>query len=311
MTAFLVTGGAGFIGSNLVDRLLEQGHAVRVLDDFSTGRRENLAAARGRAEVVVGSVTDPEACRQACRDIQVVLHHAAAVSVPQSMADPAATHQVNVDGTFNLLLASRESGVRRFVFASSSAVYGESQQLPLPESQPPVPVSPYGASKAAGELLCGAFTRAFKLQTVCLRYFNVFGSRQDPNSQYAAAIPAFLGRILRGLPPVVFGDGRQSRDFVHVDDVVRANLLAATAPVPSAAILNIASGRALTVNQVIAAMNDVLGTSLAPQHAAPRPGDVRHSLADVSLARQTIGYESRLTLREGLSVALGWYRKNL
>ena len=318
MAAYLVTGGAGFIGSHLVDRLLELGRAVRVLDDFSTGRRENLVHVRDRVELLEGSVCDLQTCRAACRDVEAVLHQAALPSVPRSMADPLTTHRVNADGTFNMLLAAREAGVRRFVYASSSSVYGETQELPQRETMPLRPVSPYGASKAVGEIYCHSFSCSFGLQTVALRYFNVFGPRQDPTSEYSAAIPRFLSRLLRGQPPVVFGDGEQSRDFIYVGNVVEANLLAVQACLSDGRTcelrgqaVNVAAGRAITLNEVIAVMNELLGTAIKARYDAPRPGDVRHSLADVSAARRLIGFQPRVSFRDGLAMALEWYRKNL
>ncbi len=311
MAHYLVTGGAGFIGSNLVDRLLDRGHRVRVLDDFSSGRRENLRHARDRIELVEGSICDPDLCARACDGVDIAFHHAAQVSVPASVTAPAATHRVNVDGTFNMLRAAREAGVRRFVHAGSSSVYGEREELSLREDALPAPVSPYGATKAIGEIYCRAFSAAFGLETVTLRYFNVFGPRQDPASPYAAAIPAFLRRMLRGERPIVYGDGGQSRDFTYVENVLEANLKAAEAPELGGEVVNVACGEAVTVNRVIARMNELLGTDFQPRYDSPRPGDVRHSRADLSRARDVIGYEPRVGFAEGLEKALAWYRENL
>lgn len=308
---FLVTGGAGFIGSNIVDRLVELGHDVRVLDDFSSGHRRNLAHLADRIELVEGTITDPAVCRAACNGVEVVLHQAAVPSVPRSMEDPVTSHQANVDGVFNMLMAARDARVRRFVFAASSAAYGETPELPKREHMPVCPISPYGANKAIGEVYCYAFYKSFGLQTVSLRYFNVFGPRQDPNSQYAAAIPAFLSRMLKGERPVVFGDGEQSRDFSHVDNIIEANLKAAEARETHGEVLNIACGAAVTVNQVLAQMNELLGTDIKPKYEPERPGDIKHSMADISLARQVIGYQPVVQFREGLRRAFQWYKDNL
>jgi UDP-glucose 4-epimerase len=308
---FLVTGGAGFIGSNIVDRLVELGHGVRVLDDFSSGHRQNLAHLADRIELVEGTITNPAVCRAACNGVEVVLHQAAVPSVPRSMDDPVTSHLANVDGTFNMLMAARDARVRRFVFAASSAAYGETPELPKREHMAVCPISPYGANKAIGEVYCYAFYKSFGLQTVSLRYFNVFGPRQDPNSQYAAAIPAFLSRMLQGERPVVFGDGEQSRDFSHVDNVIEANLKAAEARETHGEVLNIACGAAVTVNQVLAQMNELLGTDIKPKYEPERPGDIKHSMADISLARQVIGYEPVVQFREGLRRAFQWYKDNL
>jgi nucleoside-diphosphate-sugar epimerase len=311
MTTCHVTGGAGFIGSNLVDRLVALGRKVRVIDDFSSGKRANLAHLGDRIELLEASITDPDACAAACRDVDVVLHQAAVPSVPRSMADPATSHRANVDGTFNMLLAARDAKVRRFVFAASSSAYGETPELPKHEAMPLCPISPYGANKAVGEIYCRAFYESFGLQTVSLRYFNVFGPRQDPASQYAAAIPAFLSHMLRGESPVVFGDGEQSRDFTYVENVVEANLKAAEAPELRGEVLNVACGESVTVNQVIAMMNELLGTDIAPRYEPERPGDIKHSWADISLARRLIGFEPVVDFREGLKRAFQWYRENL
>lgn len=311
MANYLVTGGAGFIGSNIVDRLVELGHVVRVLDDFSSGHRANLDQVADRIDLVEGTIYDVETCRAACRDIEIVLHQAAVPSVPKSMADPVTSHRANVDGIFNMLLASRDAGVRRFVMAASSSSYGETPELPKRETMPVCPISPYGANKAIGEIYCYAFYKSFGLQTVALRYFNVFGPRQDPNSQYAAAIPAFLACLLKGEPPTVYGDGEQSRDFSHVENIIQANLKAAEVAETHGEVLNIACGAQVTVNEVIHMMNDLIGTSIEPIYEPERPGDIKHSWADVSLAREVIGFEPVVQFREGLERAFQWYKENL
>jgi UDP-N-acetylglucosamine/UDP-N-acetyl-alpha-D-glucosaminouronate 4-epimerase len=311
MANYLVTGGAGFIGSNIVDRLVELGHTVRVLDDFSSGHHKNLDQAADRIDLIEGTICDFDTCRSACRDVEIVLHQAAVPSVPKSMADPVTSHKANVDGIFNMLLASRDAGVRRFVMAASSSSYGETPELPKRETMPVCPISPYGANKAIGEIYCYAFYKSFGLQTLALRYFNVFGPRQDPNSQYAAAIPAFLAHMLKGEPPIVFGDGEQSRDFSYIENVIQANIKAAEATETHGEVVNIACGAQVTVNQVIGRMNELLGADIEPTYEPERPGDIKHSWADVSLAREVIGFEPVVQFDEGLQQAFQWYKENL
>jgi len=311
VTRALVTGGAGFIGSNLVRGLLQRRWTVRVLDNFSTGHRSNLDPVASDIELIEGSICDAEACLSAARECDVVFHLAADVSVPRSMRNPESTHRTNVDGLYNCLIAAREAGVGRFVFASSSAVYGEAANPPVCEDQPFKPISPYGASKAIGELYCETFARSFGIETVCLRYFNVFGPNQDPNSQYAAAIPAFVSRMLKGQPPVIFGDGEQSRDFTFIDNVIEANLCAAEADIKAPVTVNIACGKPASVNEIVAQLNKALVTSIEPRYDKPRPGDIRHSWADISAAEQLIGYRPTTGLEDGLSQAVQWYKENL
>jgi len=305
---YLVTGGAGFIGSNLVRALVARGEGVRVLDDFSSGLRENLEEIRRDIELVEGDVRDPEACRRACRDANIVFHEAAIASVPRSLEDPRTSFAVNALGTFNLLAAARDAGARRFVYAASAAAYGTSEAVPKVETMPPEPASPYAADKVAGELYSAMFWRAFGLETISLRYFNVFGPRQDPSNQYAGVIAAFASTMLRGRPPVIFGDGRQSRDFVFIDDIIKANLLAAGTPAVHGEVVNIGTGRATDLRTMAAAFNRVLGTDLEPVHDAPRPGDVKRSLADVAAARRLLGYEPEVSFEEGLRQTIDWYR---
>jgi len=305
---WLVTGGAGFIGSNLVRAIVARGRPVRVLDNFSTGFRENLAEVAGAVEVVEGDVRDPAACRRACEGAEVVFHLAAVPSVPRSVEHPQECFDANTVGTHNLLMAAREAGVRRFVFAGSSSVYGAGEQLPKRESMPLLPVSPYAAAKAAGELYAATFYRAFGLQTVSLRYFNVFGPRQDPSNPYAGVIAAFAARMLRGRPPVIYGDGLQSRDFTFIDNVVHANLLAAEAEAVHGEVVNIGCGERTDLNTMVGVFNEVLGTDLEPVYEPPRPGDVRHSVADITAARRLLGYEPQVTFREGLERTIDWYR---
>jgi len=311
MEKYLVTGGAGFIGSNLCRKLVSQGCFVRVIDNLLTGKKSNLADIIEQIEFVQADMGDESAARSAMQGIDVVLHQGALPSVPRSVDDPAATHRHCVDATFTLLLAARDAGVKRFVYAASSSAYGDSERLPKVETMPAQPLSPYAVGKLAGEYYCSVFYSVFGLETISLRYFNVFGRNQDPKSQYAAVIPAFVTAILQGRRPTVFGDGEQSRDFTYIENVVEANLLAARAKRTCGDVLNVACGRAVTVNEIIDMINDSLGTEIKPIYAPPRRGDVRHSLADVSLAERTIGYKPVVAFREGLDKAIGWYRKNL
>ena len=308
MDSCLVTGGGGFIGSNLVRGLLKRGCRVRVLDNFSTGFRENLAEVLADVELTEGDIRDPAACQAACRGAEVVFHHAAIPSVPASMENPRASFESNVVGTFNMLMAARDNGARRFVLAASSSAYGTSEELPKRETMPVIPASPYAADKAMGELLAAMFHRAFGLETVSLRYFNVFGPRQDPSNQYAGVIAAFASRMLCGSPPVIYGDGIQSRDFVFVENVVHANFLAADAKALHGEVVNIGCGKSVDLNRMVAVFNEALGTAFAPVYAAPRAGDVKHSLADISAARQLLGYEPRVHFADGLRQTIDWYR---
>jgi UDP-glucose 4-epimerase len=306
MSTYLITGGAGFIGSNLAEELLARGETVRVLDNFATGRRENLAGLD--VELVEADIRDLAAIQPAFAEVDYVLHQAALRSVPRSVEDPASTNAVNVDGTLNVLLAAREAGVQRVVFASSSSVYGGAPSLPRRESDRPLPLSPYAASKLAGEAYCAAFTHVYGVETVSLRYFNVFGPRQDPASEYAAVIPLFVDALRAGRQPVIFGDGETSRDFCYVSNVVEANLLAAQAAGAASGVFNVACGERYTLNQLVALLNEILGTDLAPQYEPERVGDMRHSLADLAAARAVLGYEPRVVFRQGLERAVEWYR---
>jgi UDP-glucose 4-epimerase len=302
----LVTGGAGFIGSNLVEGLLERGHAVRVLDNFSTGKRENLDTVRDDVELIEGDIRSYHLVQQAVNGVEVVFHQAALPSVPRSVNDPITTDEVNVGGTLNVLEASRMAGVRRVVYASSSSVYGNSPELPKHEGMTPNPLSPYAVSKLAGEHYCRVYASIYGLETVALRYFNVFGPRQDPNSQYSAVIPRFVSLIRQGRRPTVFGDGEQSRDFTFVSNVVRANLLAATVGCAGGLVLNCACGERTTLNQIIRLVGQFAGRAVAPLYEQPRVGDVQHSLAAIELAREKLGYEPTVSLSEGLaSIVVG------
>ena len=310
----LVTGGAGFIGSHVTERLLSEGRDVRVLDDFSTGRRENfhfpLGPGAGRLEVVSGDIADPGLARRAVEGVEHVFHQAAIPSVPRSVADPLASHHANATGTLNMLIAARDAGVKRFIYASSSSVYGDSERLPKVETMPAAPLSPYAVSKLACELYAKAFHRLYGLATIGLRYFNVFGPRQDPASQYAAVVPKFITAIRDGRAPTIFGDGRQTRDFTYVGNAVDANMKARDCgPAAHGRSFNIACGASISLLELVDRINGIFGSRLAPVHEPSRPGDVKHSLADVSEAVGLLGYRPGVSLEEGLALTAAWYRK--
>lgn len=305
----LVTGGAGFIGSNLVAELLRQGWLVRILDNFSTGKREHLTDLDGsKLELQEGDIRDPGDCERACQGITYVFHQAALRSVPRSVDDPTATDEVNVRGTLNMLQAAQRAGVRRFVYASSSSVYGDSTQLPQAEDQLPQPVSPYAVSKLAGEYYCHGFSKTFGLETVSLRYFNVFGPHQDPESKYSAVIPAFISQVGRGVPLEIHWDGKQSRDFTFVDDVVRANLLAAQAPSVAGLVFNVANEKSWSVLEVADAIVRIIGRDPGRYHTERRQGDVRKTWATIGRARQLLGYEPHVSFEEGLRRTVDYFR---
>jgi UDP-glucose 4-epimerase len=296
----LVTGGAGFIGGHLVAGLLAEGWKVRVLDDFSSGREANLADVADAVEVLRGDVRDEALLTRAVADVEVVFHEAALASVPLSVAEPLRTHSVNVDGTLSVLEASRRAGVRRVVYAASSAAYGDGAELPKVETLPANPVSPYALQKYAGELYCALYTSLYGLEAVALRYFNIFGPRQDPKSEYAAVIPRFVCAALAGDGATIFGDGEQTRDFAYVEDAVRANLLAADAERAPGAVINVATGRRTSLNELWRTIREITGTRGEARHLPPRDGDVRDSVADLSRARELLGFEPAVDLREGL-----------
>ncbi len=303
----LVTGGAGFIGSHVADRVSAAGYRVRVLDDFSTGRRANLSALPAEADVVDGDVRDTGLLRRVMAGVDVVFHHAALVSVPGSVEDPIPTHEVNAGGTLAMLIASRDAHVGRVVYAASSSAYASRAEGPISEDDPPSPTSPYGVAKLAGERYCHAFTATYGLPTVSLRYFNVFGPRQDVSSGYAAVIPAFAAALLEGRSPVVFGDGLQSRDFIHVADVAQANVLAAAAPEEATgAVYNIGSGRAHSIIEVLDGLRELIGGGPSAVFEAPRSGDIRHSCADVSAARRMLGFRATVAFGDGLRDVVRW-----
>ena len=300
----LVTGGAGFIGSNLVRALLERGDEVRVLDNFSSGYRQNLEQLE--VELVEGDLRSYERVATAVKGVEVVFHQGALPSVPRSIQDPLTSSAVNVEGTLNVLLAARDAGVRRVVFASSSSVYGNAPGMPRQEAQAVAPLAPYAVSKLAAEQYCMVANRVFGVEAVALRYFNVFGEHQDPLSGYAAVIPKFIRLLLDGERPTIFGDGATSRDFTHVENVVEANLSAAVAPAAAGRVMNVAIGHAHTLNELVRTLARLLDSDLEPDYAAPRAGDVRESVADVSLARELIGYEPSVDLEEGLERTIAW-----
>jgi nucleoside-diphosphate-sugar epimerase len=305
----LVTGGGGFIGSNLVERLVRHGYRVRVLDNFATGSRENLLELWAEIELIEGDIQSYERVHNAVRGCEVVFHQAALPSVPRSIQDPLTSNASNVTGTLNVLLAGRDEGIRRVVFASSSSLYGASEELPKREEMATVPIAPYAVSKLAAEGYCRAFTNVYGLETVSLRYFNVFGPRQDPLSHYAAVIPRFITAILDGERPMIYGDGEQSRDFTYIDNAVEANLLAARADGVAGETFNIACGERITLNRVIEELRGVSGAEVEPIYAEPRPGDVRHSLADISRARERLGYDPAIDTRAGLERTYAYYEE--
>lgn len=297
----LVTGGAGFIGSHLVDGLLDRGARVRVLDDLSTGHRENLAHCQSRIELMVGDIRDLATCQRACAGVAYVFHQAALGSVPRSMADPSTSIDVNVGGTANVFSAARDAGAKRIVYASSSSVYGDSDAMPKREGEEGLPLSPYALSKKVDEQLAELFGRCFGMQIVGLRYFNVYGPRQDPNGPYAAVVPRFFAASSAGQAPTIYGDGLQSRDFTFVGDVVRANLLAASAPVSSCGrAYNIGAGGTTTVKELAETICEITGCKAAPKHEPPRAGDVPFSQADTDAARKALGFSAEVSLAEGL-----------
>jgi nucleoside-diphosphate-sugar epimerase len=310
MGLYLVTGGAGFIGSSIARALIARGDGVRVLDNFSTGKRENLTDIADRIELLEGDIRDDKMLSRATSGVEVVFHEAAIASVPQSMAEPLENHAVNATGTMRVLESARHAGVRRVVYAASSAAYGDEPTLPKVETMPPAPISPYGATKLAGEVAMQVYARAFGLETVCLRYFNVFGPRQDPKSEYAAVIPKFITAALAGKQPRIFGDGKQSRDFCHIDNVVEANFAAATADAARASgrVFNVGCGESIDLNRVVALIGDILGQKLEAVHEPERAGDIKHSWGDVSAARGGLGFRASVSFTEGLRRTIEWYK---
>jgi UDP-N-acetylglucosamine/UDP-N-acetyl-alpha-D-glucosaminouronate 4-epimerase len=305
----VVTGGAGFIGSHIASALSAGGARVRVLDDLSTGHRENLDEIGGDIDFIQGSVADEGVLAKALDGAEVVFHEAAIPSVPRSVAEPVQTHIASVDGTFSLLLAARDKKVRRVVYAASSSAYGDQPTLPKVEQMAPDPLSPYAVAKLVGEYYCQVFTRVYGLETVSLRYFNVFGPRQDPGSQYSGVVSRFISCLLGNERPVIYGDGEQSRDFTYIENVVAANLSAASAPRAAGKVINVANGARITLNELLAELKDLTGKDdVTAEYLEPRVGDVRHSLADITMARDLLNYESKVDLREGLKRTIDWWK---
>lgn len=305
---YLVTGGAGFIGSNTVDELVRRGHSVVVLDDLSAGKEDNLAEVRNKITFIKGAVTDLEIVRRAIQEADYVLHMAARTSVPRSVKDPLETNRINVEGTLNVLVAARDAKVKRVVFAASSSAYGETPTLPKAETMQPAPISPYGVSKFTGELYAQVFGRCYGLENVSLRYFNVFGPRQDPSSPYSGVLSKFMTCCLEDTEPVVYGDGEQSRDFTYVDNVVQANLLACEAPNASSKVFNVGTGARFTLNQTLKLLEGIAGKPMAAKYDPPREGDIRDSQADITQSQEILGYKPTVGFEEGLRRTYEWYR---
>ena len=305
----LVTGGAGFIGSHIARSLIEQGARVRIIDNLSTGYEANLNEIGGGLDFINASIADPNALKSALQDVELIFHEAAIPSVPKSVAQPRETHEASVNGTFSLLLAARDAKVRRLVYAASSSVYGDQRESPKHESMRPDPLSPYAVAKLVGEYYCQVFTRTYGLETVCLRYFNVFGPRQDPSSPYSGVISRFIRALECGEPPVIYGDGEQTRDFTYVANAVAANLRAAQAAGASGRLFNIANGQSVSINEVLEVLKRLTGrTDVSAEYADPRVGDVRDSLADLGAARSVLGYSPQIGLEEGLRLTLDWWK---
>src|ERR1700722_2632251 len=310
MAKYLITGAAGFIGSSLVRALLERGEEVRGIDNFATGRRENLTEVLNRIDFREADILDLDAMHKACAGVDSVLHQAAIPSVPKSVLDPLASNRANIDGTVNVLVAARDAKVKRVIYAASSSAYGDTPTLPQPEAMTPDPISPYAVAKLASERYMISFYRCYGLETVCLRYFNVFGPRQDPSSPYSGVLARFITLMLRGEQPTIFGDGEQSRDFTYIDNVVEANLLACATPAAECAgeVFNIATGRRITLNETFKALQSLTSYSGQPKYDPERSGDIKHSLADVSKAQAALGYNPKVDFEEGLRKTVDWYR---
>jgi nucleoside-diphosphate-sugar epimerase len=304
---YLVTGGAGFIGSNIVDELLRRGHHVVVLDDLSTGKEANLAGVRGKIDFRAGSIVDLATVQSACKGMDYVIHLAARTSVPKSVKDPIESNAINIDGTLNVLVAARDAKVRRFVFAASSSAYGETPTLPKVETMQPEPISPYGVTKFVGELYAQVFGRVYGLENACLRYFNVFGPRQDPTSQYSGVLSRFMLAILKGEPPTIYGDGEQTRDFTYIDNIVDVTLRACESPAANGKVFNGGTSARISLNEVVKLLGKITGKTIQPKYDPPRNGDIRDSQADISLARKGLGYEPIVHFEEGLKRTWDWY----
>ncbi len=307
---YLITGGAGFIGSNIAEHLVGRGNSLRVFDNFSSGKRANVQSFAGKAEIIEGDLRDPKALEQAMKGVRYVLHLGAIPSVPRSVENPQATNEANITGTVNLLVAARDAGVKRVVFTSSSSVYGDTPTLPKREDMPPSPLSPYAVQKMTGEYYASLFWRLYGLETVSLRYFNVFGPRQDPQSQYAAVIPRFITAILHDQSPTIYGDGSQTRDFSHVENVIHANLLACEAPKEALGqSFNIACGGRISLLDLVDTVNKILGKNVKPKFDPARPGDILHSQADIAKAEKLLGWKPLVTFPEGIAKTVAWYQR--
>src|SRR5262245_51020294 len=311
MAVYVVTGGGGFIGSHIVENLVRQRNTVKVIDNFSTGKHQNVAAFRNDVEMIEADLAETKNLAEIVRGADYVIHQAAIPSVPKSIIDPVKSHHANVNGTLNLLVACRDERVKRLVFASSSSLYGDSPTLPKHEGMMPNPLSPYGAQKLFAETYCQVFTKAYGLETVSLRYFNVFGPRQDATSQYSGVLALFIPAVLQNRRPTIYGDGLQSRDFTYVQNVVEANLLACTVPGVGGRVFNIACGDRITLNSMLQQINKITGKDIAPIYTDPRPGDIKHSQADITRAKEHLGYQPKISFEEGLRNTIEWYRNNL
>jgi len=313
MKKVLVTGGAGFIGSNLTEVLLKKSHSVRVLDNFSTGKRENLIFGETcpHLEIIEGDIRDLTVCQRVMEGIEYVFHQAALPSVQRSIEDPSTSNAVNVEGTLNVLIAAKDAGVKRLIYASSSSVYGDTPTLPKMEEMPPNPLSPYALQKYIGEQYCRLFFQLYGLETVSLRYFNIFGPKQDPTSIYSAVIPKFIDALIEGRSPVVFGDGEQSRDFTYIDNVIQANLLAMSARHLRGEAINIACGKRISLNQLLDILKQILGSKTSPIYQEPRKGDVKHSVADITKGKQILNYEPQVETEAGLKKTVAYFRKKI
>jgi nucleoside-diphosphate-sugar epimerase len=311
MANYVVTGGGGFIGSHIVEELIRRRETVKVIDNFSTGKRENVAPFQKDAEIIESDIADATNLVELFKGADYVIHQAAIPSVPKSIINPVKSHHANVNGTLNVLIAARDAGVKRVVYASSSSLYGDSPTLPKHEGMMPNPLSPYGAQKLFAEMYCQVFTKAYKLETVSLRYFNVFGPRQDSTSQYSGVLALFIPAVLQDRRPSIYGDGLQSRDFTYVQNVVEANLLSCKAPGVAGQVFNIACGDRITVNSMLQQINKITGKDIAPIYAESRAGDIKHSQAEISRARELLGYQPKVTFEEGLRRTIDWYAKHL
>ena len=311
MATYVVTGGGGFIGSHIVEELLRRRQTVKLIDNFSTGKRANVDAFKNQAEIIELDISEAKNLVELFKGADYVVHQAAIPSVPKSILDPVTSHRSNVNGTLNVLIAARDAGVKRVVYASSSSLYGDSPTLPKHEEMMPKPLSPYGAQKLFGEMYCQVFTRSYGLETVALRYFNVFGPRQDPSSPYSGVLALFIPAVLQDRRPTIHGDGLQSRDFTYVQNVVEANLLACTVPGVGGQVFNIARGDRITVNSILQQINKITGKDVSPIYSEPRAGDIKHSQADITRAREHLGYEAGISFEEGLRRTIEWYRANL